>query len=918
MKQPQKSEQPPKTEEPQKTNALKTEELIKEEAKKAALEKVGEKILIVDVNDIAEAEARKGADDNMAESAKTKNIFKKIWKHTFLDAYYRQREVNKIREEITHSGNIYTRRTGVIDKNGHEKAMGSITERFISEYKDVLNEGETKKILGTKDPKESQAISDIESLIKGYASGTMDEEAFKSGRIRIFNYLEKENIGENHGKKAMGIYTDNLFEIAKNAKTAIEHGAKMEEIKFNTDFIIAKAKSSLRTEAHFNFVDKQVDKMKKTKIGRFISPATLSTATGLAYSVLVLSGKKFMSSKVVAIASLGGTVALSSIFSGIGESYKTTEEKKRYGLLKAEGGTFAQDDERAQQLEKYQYQMESSVRLEERLREALFEKDKEGKDVLKKDIKDDDLTKIITTLADIDARKSLNSKKKIDLISYSNVENVEKESTDLTILTAKAKVELRKKFQGDLKNGILKNKTFDDYLKEQSEIVEKTLLGGEAGIESKDKHFKKYKAKRIASKMVSTATIGFVIGGTIQEIVSLFRDEVQGLAEGVFGSNTDSVRSETPLEHIREWVSEGHSHIVEGTTQTQVGAEDYINGHHSSVHDIARDGWYDNNTAKHDLNELNLKWGGEDGINQNGDYVLNIKDMTPGGSFHNGLSIDAQKAAESGALKMIFSLTDGTQNHVFEVPIDIHGNAIIDPDSEIGKLFFNTENGHAIFTGRFAEVVQTTGSSNGVEHVRALATLVGHGNNEIIDTVTTLVDTPMENPYFIPVVTRKELGNAVFKEREETKKQDKTEEKVGDKEVKSSKKETKKVKNGDNKPKDKKTVEEEAATINKKIIVKKNNDLNKEENDVVETDVEKNKEFTEDDLFKLGTKFEDKENVYKIIELINPLFGRKKVKIEHENKKIGKKSRMVDVIQKRRLVSDFKRKEIKITSVESK
>lgn len=912
MKQPQKSEQPPKTEEPQKTNAHKTEEQIKEEAKKAALEKVGEKILIVDVNDIAEAEARKGADDNMAESAKTKNIFKKIWKHTFLDAYYRQREVNKIREEITHSGNIYTRRTGVIDKNGHEKAMGSITERFISEYKDVLNEGETKKILGTKDPKESQAISDIESLIKGYASGTMDEEAFKSGRIRIFNYLEKENIGENHGKKAMGIYTDNLFEIAKNAKTAIEHGAKMEEIKFNTDFIIAKAKSSLRTEAHFNFVDKQVDKMKKTKIGRFISPATLSTATGLAYSVLVLSGKKFMSSKVVAIASLGGTVALSSIFSGIGESYKTTEEKKRYGLLKAEGGEFSKEDKRAVELEKFQYQMESSVNLEKNLRDTMFEKDENGKDRVRQDIKEEDLAKVVSALAEIDARKSINSKKKIDLISYTNIENVERESTDLSILTAKAKVEIKKKFSGDLKTGNFKGKTFDSYLKEQSEIIEKALLGGELGIDKKDKEFKKYKTKRIASKMASTATLGFIIGGTMQEVVSWFKDDVQGLTEGIFGNNTNRIKAETPLEHIREWLSGGHSHIVEGTAQTYVGAEEYINGHSDSIHHIARDGWYDNNTSEHDLNELNLKWGGESGFNSNGDYSLNVKDMVPGGSFHDGLSIDAQKAVSQGNLKMVFSLTDGTQNSVFEVPIDIHGNITVDPDSEIGKLFFSNENGHAVFTGRFAEVVQTTGVRDGVEHVRTLATLVGHGNNVIEDTVKTLVDTPMENPYFIPIITRKELGNATFKEKIEEKQPQKDKpsgekyekENVPKKEMSDKVVEGKKnIKGKENSPVVVKKVEQQADK-DKKLVKK----VGMTETKVVE-------KFTADDLFKLDTVFEDKENEYRIIKLIDPLFGRKKVLLEVVNKKTKKKMPTIYTVKKRDLEYQLAKKEISITKV---
>lgn len=904
MKQPQKVDQPPKI------KSAKSEAQIKEEAKRAALEKVGEKVVILDVNDIAEGEARKSADDQMADSAKKAGLLKKIWKHTFFDPYYRQREANRVREEIVNKEDIYTRRASVADRSGHEKAMGAITERFISDYKETLSEGETKKILNSKDPKENQAISDVEKLIKGYADGSVDEAAFKSGKNRILGYLEKENITENHGK-TLGVYTDNLFEIAKNAKVAIEHGAKMEEIKLNTNFIIGKAKSSLKTEAHFNLVDKCVDKMKKTKAGRFISPATLSTTVGIAYSVLVLSGKKFLGSKAGAIATLGGAVALSSVFSGIGESHLVTEEKKRHGLLKAEGGDFSKEDERAQQLEKYQYKMESSVKLEEKLRGVLFEKNKEGKDVLKQNIKDEDLNKIVAALAEIDARKSLNSKKKIDLISYSNIENVEKESTDLTMLTAKAKVEMRKKFDGDLQKGVLKGKTFDSYLKEQSEIIEKTLLGGEAGIESKDKHFKKYKAKRIASKMASTATIGFIIGGTVQEVVSWFKDEVQGLAEGMFGNNTDGVKAETPFEHIREWIMGGHSHIVEGTTQTQVGAEDYINGHTDSTHDIARDGWYDNDTENHDLNELNLKWGGENGVNQDGDYILNIKDMTPGGSFHDGLSIDAQKAAESGALKMIFSLTDGTQNHVFEVPIDIHGNAIIDPDSEIGKLFFSSENGHAVFTGRFAEVVQTTGTSDGVEHVRALATLVGHGNNTITDTVNNLVDTPMENPYFIPIVTRKELGNATFKEKEEAKKQ----KEIEDKKVGDDKKGKKDIQKDGNTVKDKKSVTKEPEA-NKKIIIKKTGNPDKEPVQTAATpEIKEQKEFTEKDLFRVGTEFEDEENTYTITQLINPLIGRKKVRVESENKRLGKKSRKSDVVERREVLDLFIRKEIEITKV---
>jgi ElaB/YqjD/DUF883 family membrane-anchored ribosome-binding protein len=824
---------------------IQDEKEVKKDAEISASEKIKreailntKKIVIVDTEEMAEAEARKAADAYMTEDKAKSNIFKKFWKHTFLEAYYRGREVDRVRKEIINSGNLYAGRVKNDNKESHDNTMQAISERFASDYEGTIKEGENKEILNDTDPKTIQARTDIKNLINEYTKGNLNEEAFVNEKNRIFNNLNNKDL-----RRASNSYADNLFEIAKNARIAIEHGAKMDELDLDTNIILGKARSSLKTEAHYNNVDKAVAWTKKSKIGRFLSPTLISTSIGLGYSLSVGLGAKFLRSKVAAYGTFGAAVAVSSALSGINESQRLAAERAQHGLEMAEGGQIGPDSKRREQMEEFQYKMESSKNLAERLRGLMFEKDKDGNDI-SKDIKQADLDKIFASLAEIDARNSLNAKNKIDLISYTNIGSVEKESTDLTILVARAKKELGDKLKGNLKNGLPQGETFESYLAKQTQVVERCLLGGEKGIDANDKAFSKFKTKESFKKALKTAVIGLTIGATVQEVVAFFKDDVQGFIEGIFqhGGGHDFT-TQTPIEHIHNWIT-GHpthmpmGHIVEthldghdfklpegtsilhntdgtynifrggqvvsdhiplhfdssnnldavsiarlgedgivanttctmidGTEHVNGNADDYIKNHPGGTTHIARDGWYDNNTPKpiFDQNELKLHWGGNMGTDANGNYVLDVSHMTSGGSFHNEFSVDAQEKIKAGALKIIFSLTQGTQHQVFEVPIDIHGNAVVDPNSEIGKLFFGTDNGHAIFKGRFAEVVQSFGAKDGIEHIKSLATLEGPGNDTIDQIIPTHVEIPVTNldlpvdtepPYFIPLIARTPL-----------------------------------------------------------------------------------------------------------------------------------------------------------------
>jgi len=941
-----------------------------DEEKDKILEKFKQTATVVNIEEIAEAEARKAADARMTESRESlkgfKSFFKKMWKHTFFDEYYRQKEINKVREEIKNTGNIYAGRIEDDDKIAHENAMKGITDRFISEYDEslILSEGEERKFLEQEDEETITAKNEIKKLVTEYAEGKLNEEAFKNEKTRILNILNKQDL-----LKGSNNYADNLFELAENAKRAVEHGIKMKEIDLDTIIIIGKAKSSLKTEAHFNLVDKTIDKMKKSKVGRFVSPAVLSTAVGLAYSISVGVGTKVLRSKASAWGTFGAAVAISATFAGMNESQRVSAERAQHGLEMAEGGEINPKSKRREQMERFQHQMESSRDLSQRLRSLMFEKDENGNEVVK-DIKKEEANEIFKALSEIEARNSLNAKKKIDLISYSDIGNVEKERTDLTILTAKAKVELRKKIEDSMKDGIPADETFDSYLEKQTQVVEDSLLGGEKGITAKDKAFRKYKTKRVAKKVMQTAIAGLIIGGTVQEGVAFFKDDVHGLIEGAIRPDTNNFNTQTPLSHIYDWINGNSAHIetgnqvgfnldghdfrlpegtsilqntdgtynilrngqivsdnteltfdssgsldaesltrlgengivanticnvVEENQEIQNTAEDYVNTHQENTHHIARDGWHDNDTpGTFDQNELKLQWGGVEGstgIDESGNYVLDVSHMTSDGSFHGEFSVDAQEKMKDGGIKMILSLTQGTQHQTFEVPIDINGKAIIDPESEIGKLFFETENGNAVFKGRFAEVVESFGSDeDGTEHVRPLATLVGPGNDSIneiipipIEEPTTILDIPnpateTEMPYFIPFVARKPLESLKNKEEgvqeENTTKKDKsnkTKEKVKPKEEETNKKET--------------------------------------------TEITDAKTFNAKDLSKVGTEFEGPEKKYKV--MTKPrrrgLWGPKIIEV------LTKNSNGEDILlsyKKEDLEKELKKGGIKITKVE--
>lgn len=175
----------------------------------------------------------------------------------------------------------------------------------------------------------------------------------------------------------------------------------------------------------------------------------------------------------------------------------------------------------------------------------------------------------------------------------------------------------------------------------------------------------------------------------------------------------------------------GHSSDLAQGVEKRFTTEEYLKEHENLFSKVKREAWANNDTAAPNKNELKLQFGGVEGtgIDQDGNFVFNIKHMAKRGSFLGGKHWNPEELMRKGKMKLLISLSQDTQGRVVEIPIDTDGNAVIDPKSEIGKIAFDKLDGKAKFLGRFAEVaVKDTADEKAV----VLATHVGKGVNEIV------------------------------------------------------------------------------------------------------------------------------------------------------------------------------------------
>ena len=517
-------------------------------------------VAIVDDSSHIESAASDAADKKMTASKEQlsgfKGFLKKIWKHNLFKEYYRQKEKHLSKDAIVKSGNAFVHEGG--SQRDVENHKESLIKKYISEYEEEnidREAGDVKERLGETDM-ERKIQSDIRDLIGEFAKGNIDEACFSEEKSRILSAVrgaKPEVI--NQGQ----LYADNMLEIAKQVKQSFEHEEGLEKLDFDLEVVVGRVKSGVRTEAQFNTADRIVEKIKKTKVGRFANEATLAGAVGMAYSLATSLSQRLASSKAAAWMSFGGSALIGGVIAGLREGNMFANDVRQHRREMAQGARFDEKKSpRRKELEELRYDAKSAVALAEEIEGMMYMYNKDGARVLKNEIDDARAKTILDKLAEIEARTKLSSIRKIDLISFSDVKKVEQERQILDSLRGQARCDLRKMLAENPSLALPEGKNADAYFNSLVEVKKREMMGGDKGIEVIDRMSSKMKKKHVANAVVKGVTTGLVFGAAAQELTAFVTPDKTGLFEGMLVGKAHAydgvippVEHITPLEYAR-------------------------------------------------------------------------------------------------------------------------------------------------------------------------------------------------------------------------------------------------------------------------------------------------------------------------------------------------------------------------------
>lgn len=766
---------------------------------------------------------------------RSKNWFSRnlnrIWKHGIAQGYYRQKEISKARKEIFESGNLYAGEEGG-KTTAHTDAMRAIVERFTSEYdKEVLR----KEELETKTAASQQANEDIKKLIQSYAGDpTMKKEDFDAEKARILsgydksygekNKLHADNLFEianevrnaiEHGTKLESMDFDINLSLGK-ARDSLNS-----EMKKNTfDSLVEKAQNSKLGRIFANeptavaiaaglysagsFLGMKALRSKAGQIGSFGATALLAAGvTGLKESARLerervqhmrerAKGMEFkeddMKRREKMEESSYETKAAASLISTLENDLESVKE-----------GTSKPED--INRMIANLADIESRIALGDAKKVDLI-------GYTRFDTVEEERTKLLVTRARLKAelkKQDPDFDQKLTQTQGAITKTLEKGENGLEEKNKLFKKMKHKKVAWEVSKtallgatagavvqeaGSLLHSNQDSLIKESFSGIKRFFGGGNTGGSSPSGVWEDGHTHTTALEGFRRWISGekpYVPFGQGHEI--LLDGKHFQLPEGVDlhdnGDGTYNILqgNKVIVDHTtldQDALRSSGIISTESTTYTEAAgsesAKDYIDKHPELTNKIHRELWYDNDTPKpiFDKNELRADWGGEGstGIDKDGNYVFNIARMTKDGSFHGLASTDVKEQLKNHNLKMLFSLSRDTQSQVFEIPIDEHGNALIEKDNPLAKLMFEEKDGHAIFKGKFAEVAQSMSvASDGGENFRILSTVVGEGQDTIIDNTESEIsnirlDIPqnaeIDVPPFIPIPHRRPLERGSY------------------------------------------------------------------------------------------------------------------------------------------------------------
>lgn len=803
------------------------------------LEAALKKIQVVDISEAIGAHAIDAADAHLSSETSQhglKGFAKRIWKGNLARDIIRQRKIQQGRRQIIESENIYAASGG--EMADHIKATADVVERFTSEYDLVHRQaGETNEAMEASEHGQA-LLTQLKQLIVEFAHNpAMGNDALEEAKNRVLHEYGRRVHGNDRNRGLM--YADNILEVAAQARFAAQHELARERIEAALSGHIGEARMGVRTKARLETVDKGLDFLHSHGL-TFVNEGTLGVGLAVGMTIAKVTSRSALSAAAkMAIPGIGGgliaglrehlrvgqerTLHMRQMAEG-GEMpaedahRRERMEQNRYETISA--------TELSEQLESVGDLLENddvlaaiAVINAAEIRTGIS--DQRSLDLISYSSKTSvEGERFALDLSLSQAKVLLN--RKLGSLSDEELSSLGLTARDGTAVLAGQAAELTESLFGDITE---KDKAFKKLRRQRT--LKMAAVGAVAGV-SLGLLFQELHS--LADGGMRGVTEG--PGGDRQSLLAaIFRhghhpgantddfhneyvnnlhDHHSGLSlppgyhlvQEKPGGDWDLVndKGETIYNHFR-WDSQGKpaaavrdylhaegwnlqehhigytTHHLE-TSHVTRSPQEYLRAHPHDFIRAHRQLWYDNNTpGVFDQNELKLDWGaGGVGIDSHGNYVLNVSSMLPDGSFHEGLSTNAQQLVHEGKMAIALSMSHDTQQFVHLVHLNAHGDAVINSHSALGRSLFENQNGHAHFIGGYAEAAQLMGKTpDGGESIRMLATVVGDNHpHQLIDVthhmsapvhkehfITSLIppehNPPVEVPPVIPIYSRKGL-----------------------------------------------------------------------------------------------------------------------------------------------------------------
>lgn len=664
-------------------------------------------------------------------------FFKRLWMGTLFKKYfqekYTQEYLDKKRtqtidgEELTVDDIINRRKEGAI-------------ERFIKSVIDDEDAYIHKKAGEDLKEADEETTKRVKAEIEWYASQPEDADAKDLNRD-FQNRIERiKAVARDEGRKDDSSFVNNYLEVAIQARERVLHGIAMERVMDGFKVYNAEVRDGVRTEAHRDNLDKFVNKIESSKIGKFIPGEILAGAASV--------GLAFAQTGIRAVVGTAGGMIASSAISGLKERNRITEDRARMfrDIANGKNGRKEYGKGNGSKYEAKIYGTSYDIKRAEDLVTNI-------EYAMKVEHGDDRIEKILSAIAEARVRIDFSDETQKDLIAYSSEDARGKERLALDIAVIKAERLLPEKYRDSLES--IKQKIREE-------------ISGR--VEEKDANFKKIRNRMAAAKAGKTLALGIGAFFASQEIIAAIDPNKIGVFEkyGLLNTQNGKEAEETLLasgfgfnrgkiipepEIIDQCQLRGDQQveidrlIKDGYTMNTIEeASTELPKMPNSVKDfspetfknrlrIKYDGWANNGTTAFDGNELRayLKDGqivsGMHGVSTMGNQTFDYASLASAGKIKGYITIGDVKFELKSNLNDAGQLTWG-ENGIFTTT---NGETI----KAIG------DNGEKLY--KYFEIAKYNGPDvDGVEHIIPFATDVGE--DSFTGTIQTLFEDPIEHP----------------------------------------------------------------------------------------------------------------------------------------------------------------------------